>query len=82
MTRISTMMPMAIEMMQKLPIAVRTCKNPQNLDHHASHVQDGRNGSHTETGEHANADKTMIKRHTDSERTFWKWPTLFVESTK
>jgi len=28
MIRISTMMPMAIEMMQKLPIVVRTYKNP------------------------------------------------------
>ncbi len=26
--------------------------------------------------------KTMIRKHINSERTFWKWPTLFMESTK
>jgi hypothetical protein len=26
--------------------------------------------------------KTMIKRHINSEKTFWKWPMLFMESTK
>jgi hypothetical protein len=56
MIRISTMMPMAIEMMQKLPIVVKTCKNTY-IHHLASHVQDRRNTSHIEMGEHANADK-------------------------
>jgi hypothetical protein len=61
MIRISTMMPIAIEMMEKLPIVVKTCKNPY-LDHLASYVQDRRNTSHIEMGEHANADKNNDKK--------------------